>query len=74
MWLPDTIAWIGLINSRPSPVKEHFQSHPPASIFLCDAVKAELYYGAFRSARCDDNLALLERIFQAFPSLAFDGA
>ena len=74
MWLPDTDAWIGLINSRPSPVKERFQSHPPASLFLCDVVKAELYYGAFRSARRDDNLALLERVFQTFPSLAFDGA
>ena len=74
MWLPDTNAWIGLINSRPSPVKERFQSHSPASICLCDVVKAELYYGAFRSSRRDDNLALLERIFQTFPSLAFDGA
>ena len=74
MWLPDTNAWICLINSRPSAVKERFQSHSPASLFLCDVVKAELYYGAFRSSRRDDNLALLERIFQTFPSLAFDGA
>ena len=57
MWLPDTNAWIGLINARPSPVKAHFQSHSPGDIFLCDVVKAELYYGAFRSARRDDNLA-----------------
>lgn len=74
MWLPDTNAWIALLNSRPSPVKARFQSHPPASLFLCDVVKAELYYGAFRSARRDDNLALLELSFSAFPSLSFDGA
>ena len=74
MWLPDTNAWIGLINARPSPVKAHFQSHSPGDIFLCDVVKAELYYGAFRSARRDDNLALLERLFPTFPSLSFDGA
>lgn len=74
MWLPDTNAWIALINPRPSPVKAQFQLHSPGSIFLCDVVKAELYYGAFRSARRDDNLALLERSFAAFPSLSFDGA
>ncbi len=74
MWLPDTNAWIGLINARPSPVKARFQSRTPDSIFLCDVVKAELYYGAFRSARRDDNLALLDSLFPTFPSLSFDGA
>jgi tRNA(fMet)-specific endonuclease VapC len=74
MWLPDTNAWIALINARPSLVKARFQSRAPADIFLCDVVKAELYYGAYRSARRDDNLALLERLIPTFPSLSFDGA
>ena len=74
MWLPDTNAWIALINARPSPVKPRFESHTPAGIFLCDVVKAELYYGAFRSARRDENLALLERLFPTFVSFPFDSA
>lgn len=74
MWLPDTNAWIALINPRSSPVKARFESYLPANIFLCDIVKAELYYGAYHSVRRDDNLALLERLFPTFPSLPFDGA
>lgn len=74
MWLPDTKAWIALINARPSPVKTKFQSHTPDPIYLCDVAKTDLSYGAFRSARRDDNLALLYRLFPAFPSLAFDAA
>ena len=74
MWLPDTNAWIALINPRPSPVKTRFESHTPASIYLCDVVKAELYYGAFRSARREENLALLERLFPTFLSFPFNGA
>ena len=74
MWLPDTNAWIALINTPPSPVKARFQSHAPASIFLCDVVKAELYYGAFHCARREENLALLERMFPTFASLPFNGA
>ena len=72
MWLPDTNAWIALINARPSPVKARFQSRTPADIFLCDVVKAELYYGAFRSARREENLALLDRLFPTFASLPFN--
>jgi tRNA(fMet)-specific endonuclease VapC len=73
MWLPDTNAWIALINPRASPLKGQFESRTPASIFLCDVVQAELYYGAFRSARRADNLTLLERLFSTFVSLPFDG-
>ena len=74
MWLPDTNAWIALVNPRDSPVKGRFAAHAPDSIFLCDVVQAELYYGAFRSARRADNLALLERLFSTFASLPFDSA
>jgi tRNA(fMet)-specific endonuclease VapC len=72
MWLPDTNAWIALINPRPSPVKQQFESRTPDRIFLCDIVQAELYYGAFRSARREDNLKLLQQLFSTFVSLPFD--
>ena len=74
MWLPDTNAWIALINPRPSPVEQQFETRTPDRIFMCDVVQAELYYGAFRSARRDENLALLLRLFPTFISLPFDSA
>ena len=74
MWLPDTNAWIALINPRDSRVKGRFESHAPHSIYLCDVVLAELYYGAFRSTRRAENLALLDRLVPTFISLPFDGA
>ena len=37
-------------------------------------VLAELYYGAFRSTRRAENLALLDRLFPTFISLPFDSA
>ena len=40
---------------------------------LRDVVKADLYYGAFKSARCEANLALLESLFSGFDSFSFDG-
>ena len=44
----------------------------PGSVVLCSIVKAELYYGAYRSQRREDNLALLAKFFSAFSTLAFD--
>lgn len=73
MWLPDTNVWIRYLNPQPSPVKTRFLEHPAASIFLCDIVKAELYFGAFKSTRCNENLALLDELSKGFLSLPFDG-
>ena len=74
MWLPDTNAWIALINARIPNVRARFEAQSPSSIFLCDVVKFELYYGAFRSARRESNLAVLEHLFATFASMPFDGA
>ena len=74
MWLPDTNVWIALLNPPPSPVKARFQALDPALLFLCDVVKMELYFGAYRSARREQNLALLESLSSTFRSLPFDGA
>lgn len=73
MWIPDTNVWIRYLNPQPSPVKANFLNHPADSIFLCDIVKAELYFGAYKSARRDANLALLDDLSQGFISLPFDG-
>jgi len=73
MWIPDTNVWIRYLNPQPSSVKAHFLRHPANRIFLCDIVKAELYFGAFKSTRRDENLALLDELSNGFLSLPFDG-
>ncbi len=73
MWLLDTNAWIAFLNPGESPVKARIGQEAPGSIWLCDIVKAELYYGAFKSQRRESNLALLDELFSLFASLGFDG-
>jgi tRNA(fMet)-specific endonuclease VapC len=72
MWLPDTNVWIRYLNPQPSPVKAQFLQHSAAKIFLCNIVKAELYFGAFKSKHIDENLALLDELSNGFASLPFD--
>ena len=73
VYLPDTNAWIRHLHHRPSIVKERLAACDPANVFLCDVVKAELYFGAFKSARPNQNLAVLQSLFATFKSLPFDG-
>ena len=73
LYLPDTNVWIQHLNPVPSIAKTKLSSHSPAQIVLCDVVKAELYYGAYKSARREANLAVLATLFAGFGSLPFDG-
>lgn len=73
LYLPDTNVWIRHLNPAPSTLKAKLSAHPSGKIALCDVVKAELYYGAYKSARRETNLALLETLFSDFLSLPFDG-
>jgi len=73
LYLPDTNVWIHHLNPASSIVKAKLSAHPPSQIALCDVVKAELYYGAYKSARQKENLALLATLFSEFSSFAFDG-
>jgi tRNA(fMet)-specific endonuclease VapC len=72
MYLPDTNAWIAYVNPGDSLLKSRFRAHQPADIAFCAVVKAELLYGAYRSARREDNLRLLVTLFRQFESLPFD--
>jgi len=72
--LPDTNAWIKLLNPGDSLVKIRFREADPQALRLCAVVKAELYYGACKSPRRAQNLALLERLFATYPSLPFEDA
>jgi len=74
MWLLDTNVWIAYLSKRPSPVKSRIASLPENQLCLCDVVKAELYFGAYKSARPAENLVRLETLFSIVSSLPFDSA
>ncbi|MBI5005607.1 MAG: type II toxin-antitoxin system VapC family toxin [Nitrosomonadales bacterium] len=73
LYLPDTNVWIHHLNPAPSIVKTKLQAHSPSQVILCDVVKAELYYGAYKSARSEANLAVLATLFASFNSYPLDG-
>ncbi len=71
-YLLDTNACIQFLTRRSSPIVAKLMSIPRQDLRLCDVVKAELYYGAYRSSRREQNLALYERFFGEYISLPFD--
>jgi tRNA(fMet)-specific endonuclease VapC len=72
MYLLDTNACIAYLNDRNSLVARRLMAVNSDKVFLCQIVKAELYYGAYKSSRRQPNLELLQRFFGQFASLAFD--
>ncbi|MCC5634222.1 type II toxin-antitoxin system VapC family toxin [Nostoc sphaeroides CHAB 2801] len=72
-YLLDTNACIRYLNSSNNPVFYRLNSLPPDDVFICDIVKFELYYGAYKSYNRYKNLATLKIFFDEFVSLPFDG-
>jgi tRNA(fMet)-specific endonuclease VapC len=72
LFLLDTNVCIRILNGSAPPVAARLQATSPAEVRLCAIVKAELVYGARKSARVDDNLRLLRRFFAPLVSLPFD--
>jgi tRNA(fMet)-specific endonuclease VapC len=52
-------------------VQVRIRAIPPNQILLCDTVKAELYFGAFKGSMVQKNLELLDAFFVQFVSLQF---
>ena len=72
MYLLDTNACIRILNGTSPRLVARLREHEPAEIRLSAVVKAELLYGARRSARTADNLRLLARFFAPLVCLPFD--
>lgn len=72
MFLLDTNACIRILNGTSPRVAARLQATDPSEVCLCAVVKAELIYGARKSARVDANLRLLARFFSPLVSLPFD--
>lgn len=73
IYLLDTNTCIGYISRRSLPIFRRLTSLGRQDIVLCDIVKLELYYGAYKSSRPEENLAVLIEFFNEFVSLPFDG-
>src|SRR3954447_12151732 len=72
MYLLDANACIHILRDSSKNLLERFRRHAPTEIKLCSVVKAELIYGAQRSAHIEKNFALLRRFFSVFESHPFD--
>lgn len=73
IYLLDTNTCILYLTRRNSAVVEKLTTIPRQDIVLCDVVKAELYYGAYKGTRLERNLALYQEFFGELVSLPFDG-
>ena len=71
-FLLDTNACIKYLKGDSLPVLQKLCSLPRHKVVLCDIVKVELYYGAYKSANTEKNLAVLDRLFNEFDNLPFD--
>ena len=72
-YLLDTNTCIRYLNRSSLSIYNPLNSLSPGEIFLCDIVKFELYYGAYRSSRQQENLETISVFFREFVSLPFDG-
>ncbi|MCL1493908.1 MAG: type II toxin-antitoxin system VapC family toxin [Pseudanabaena sp. Salubria-1] len=72
-YLLDTNACIRYLNSSNNQIFHRLSVLSSDDVFLCDVVKFELYYGAYKSRNIDKNLANLKIFFDEFVSLPFDG-
>ena len=71
-YLLDANTCIRLLNAGDEGVTRRYTACQPADIVLCSVVKAELLYGARRSARVEFNLKRLDYFAAPLQSLPFD--
>ena len=62
LFVLDTNAVIALLNDGTSKLAQRARQHSPADIGLSAIVSHELFYGAFKSKRADQNIALVDSL------------
>lgn len=72
MYLLDTNPCIEILRNPHAPERDRLEQHDPAEIYICSVVKAELFFGARKSAQVAKNLALVRVFCEPFVSLPFD--
>lgn len=71
-YLLDTNTCIRYLNGRSENIRQQLEATQPQDIVLCSVVKAELFYGAMKSAKPEENLAKQHRFVSCFVSFPFD--
>ena len=59
-YLLDTNAVIAVLKEADTPIGRRVRECPPGEVFVSSIVLHELFYGAFKSARTERNVALVE--------------
>jgi tRNA(fMet)-specific endonuclease VapC len=72
VYLLDTNACIAALTGRSASLVKRLSKVSAAEVALCSVVKAELYFGARKSARVEQNLSLLHEFTSPYKSFAFD--
>jgi tRNA(fMet)-specific endonuclease VapC len=73
-YLFDTNVCIKLINGSSAKVAKRLRVTAPDEIRLSSIARAELLFGAYRSAHVAENVRLVERFCRPYVSLSFDDA
>jgi tRNA(fMet)-specific endonuclease VapC len=73
-YLLDSNTCIVYLKQADSRVKRRLEMVLPQEIVVCSVVKAELFYGAKKSKKTEENLAKQRKFFSYFLSLPFDDA
>lgn len=71
-YLLDSNVCIRLINNSSSAVITRLAYQQPEDILISTITQLELYYGAYRSAQQERNLAILQRFFSQFAIIPLD--
>jgi tRNA(fMet)-specific endonuclease VapC len=71
-YLLDTCACIAFLRSPASPVRNKLADSNPQDVAVCAIVKAELYYGAYRSVHPQRTLETVREFLGHFRSIPFD--
>ena len=67
-YLLDTNAVISLLNEREGPVRRQLSTLRPSDVGISSIVAHELYFGAYKSQRRDQNLATVDDLrFEIVP-------
>jgi tRNA(fMet)-specific endonuclease VapC len=71
-YLLDANTCILYLNGRSVGITSKLQSLLPEDIAVCSVVKAELFYGAMKSANQQDSLKKQQEFFEPYLSFPFD--
>ncbi len=73
-YLLDANACIRVLNGSSRTLVERLKQHDPSEVLISSVVRAELLFGARKSAQVEDNLSLLSRFLAPFHVAPFDDA